>query len=192
MEPEINGIYRHFKGNMYRVIAVAKHSETLEKMVVYQALYGDYDTYVRPYESFVSLVDSQKYPEVSQKYRFELIPAPGQEVKVAREEAEDNISMDTSVDSTSQNANDEEVTIVSEGDEISLRPLVEAFLDADNLEDRHNILVRLRDTVTHDEITIMSTIMDIEIDESLDIADRYRQLMRCIDTKHQFETNRLR
>ena len=42
------GRYRHFKGNEYRVLAIARHSETLEPMVVYQALYGEKDIWVRP------------------------------------------------------------------------------------------------------------------------------------------------
>ena len=42
------GLYRHFKGNLYRLLYVAKHSETLEPMVVYQALYGDQGIWVRP------------------------------------------------------------------------------------------------------------------------------------------------
>lgn len=42
------GLYRHFKGNLYRLLYVAKHSETLEEMVVYQALYGDMGIWVRP------------------------------------------------------------------------------------------------------------------------------------------------
>lgn len=49
--------FRHFKGNRYRVLAIAKDSETLEPMVVYQALYGDGDVWVRPYEMFFGTVE---------------------------------------------------------------------------------------------------------------------------------------
>lgn len=71
-EIKIKGIYRHFKGNLYLVEDIAIHSETKEKYIVYRALYEDTNLYIRPYDMFTSLVDKEKYPEVKQKYRFEL------------------------------------------------------------------------------------------------------------------------
>ncbi len=56
---------------LYEIIGTAIHSETKEKMMIYRALYGDKETYVRPYDMFMSKVDREKYPDISQEYRFE-------------------------------------------------------------------------------------------------------------------------
>ena len=64
--------YRHFKGNIIEVIAIAKHTETLEEMVVYEEL-NDHQFWVRPMNMFLSKVDKEKYPNVEQTYRFEII-----------------------------------------------------------------------------------------------------------------------
>ena len=66
-------IVRHFKGNRYEVLHVARDSETQAEMVVYRALYGERGTWVRPKEMFFSEVDREKYPDVMQTYRFEKI-----------------------------------------------------------------------------------------------------------------------
>ncbi len=67
----IGRVYRHFKGNLYRVEDVAKHSETLEEYVVYRKLYGDRSLWIRPKAMFLSRVDKEKYPDAMQEYRFE-------------------------------------------------------------------------------------------------------------------------
>lgn len=67
----INEVYHHFKGHDYKVLSVARHSEDLSYFVVYENI-ESHEVWVRPYDEFISLVDTKKYPSVKQKYRFEL------------------------------------------------------------------------------------------------------------------------
>ena len=71
-EVKIPGVYKHFKGDLYLVEDIVFHSETKEKMILYRALYGDNARYCRPHDMFFEEVDHKKYPDVKQKYRFEL------------------------------------------------------------------------------------------------------------------------
>lgn len=66
-------LVRHFKGKVYMVLGTAKHTETEEELVIYKAMYGDYSTFVRPIDMFLSKVDKTKYPEAEQEYRLEFI-----------------------------------------------------------------------------------------------------------------------
>ena len=69
---KINGLYKHFKGHTYKVLSVAKDSNDLSLKVVYQNIDNN-ETWIRDYDEFLSVVDHEKYPSVTQKYRFEEI-----------------------------------------------------------------------------------------------------------------------
>ena len=72
MELKIKRVYKHFKGDYYFVEDIAISSEDEQKYVVYRALYGDGTLFIKPLDMFLSEVDHKKYPNVKQKYRFEL------------------------------------------------------------------------------------------------------------------------
>ncbi len=72
MNIKIKGVYKHFKGNYYIVEAIAIDSERNIEMVVYRDLEDKSKLWVRPIEMFIEKVDKDKYPDVKQKYRFEL------------------------------------------------------------------------------------------------------------------------
>lgn len=188
-KPSPNEIYRHFKGNLYKVITLATHTETGEEMVVYQALYGDFPVFVRPLAMFLSPVDKEKYPEAGQEYRFEPVdsiigqPASGADGSVQKQPASD----------AAENVQKQQMvrTDAGEAAELSLDPLVLEFLDADTYEERLNILTALHHRITDDMINTMAVAVDVEVEEG-ELEERYTALMTCLLTLEKYECNRLR
>ena len=187
--PKPQEMYRHFKGNIYQIRCLAKHSETGEMMVVYQAMYDTFQIYVRPLAMFMEEVDRAKYPDAKQTYRFELLQDTGDMPASDR----GMISPQSEVTTQPEPASSQGIsTQAAESDEqVHIDPLVMEFLDADTYEQRLNILVALRDRVTDDMINTMAVAVDLEIKDG-DIEARYEELKNCLLTFEKYECNRLR
>lgn len=213
--PRPHEIYKHFKGNLYQITAVAVHTETGERLVIYQAMYGDFQTYARPLEMFTGRVDREKYPQVSQEFRFEL-QGPGAERQRAESdptpEASNRVSGEASAAPEAANRVSGEVSPTPEAvgtdrgafaasdsggedrsqGELALDPMVLQFLDADEYELRLNILAGLHHRITDEMITTMAIACGVEIDEG-DTEERYEALKKCLLTLERYEGgNRIR
>lgn len=175
--PKNGEFYRHFKNKLYQIVTVATHSETGEALVIYQALYGDFKVYARPLAMFVSEVDHEKYPDVTQKYRFEKVELAGEKVQAAHTGA---LATDAGVQESHPGA---------QADDEEIEPKLMEFLDADRMEDKYNILVAMRDCVTDQMINTMAVVLDVVIPEG-DLMERYEQLKYCIRTKQRYEIER--
>ena len=205
--PKNGEFYRHFKNKLYQIVTVAKHSETGEQLVIYQALYGDFGVYARPLEMFMSEVDHEKYPDATQKYRFErveLSPDVTGEVQletgvqwecaiknsVENKNVLESHAEQNQVETLRQNKHESQ-SGREEEDEGGINPKVLEFLDSDDFDERYNILVALRDEVDDQMINTLAVALDVVIPEG-DIDDRYDQLKMCLRTRQRYESNRLR
>lgn len=213
--PRPQEMYRHFKGNLYQIRCLAKHSETREPMVVYQAMYGTFEIYVRPLSMFMEEVDREKYPDVKQRYRFELLQDMEDEelsalpdsprieetsglpeISVDREPSalsKDMAEETWNADYVTKTVKSETVPAKTEPEEeqLNIDPLVLAFLDADSYEQKLSILDSLHNRITDGMINTMAVASDLEIKEG-DLEDRYMELRNCLRTFEKFECNRLR
>lgn len=187
--PVAGEIYRHFKNKLYQIVGVAVHSESKEKLVIYQALYDDFGMYARPYDMFMSEVDRVKYPDVVQKYRFE---------KVGR--AGDRVSEETDVtDNASEEANKKSVQTVdnvvqaeeSVDEEEAPNADLMAFLDAETYEEKRSLLVAMRPRITDRLINDMAAALDISVEEG-DLDERFKSLLYCVSKFDEYEITRLR
>ena len=181
----IGGFYRHFKDKLYQVKGTAVHSETKEKMVIYQGLYGSYEMYVRPYDMFLSEVDHIKYPDVVQKYRFELIDIKtGKSLEADYEE--NNQNMESEESEESEKSEESEESEESEQDSKLIR-----FLDAYDYKEKLDILTSMRGELNDGLIDIMAESIEVAVPEG-DITDRYNSLRKCLMAHTKYEGLRLR
>lgn len=193
--------YLHFKNKLYQVIAVAKHSETMEPYVVYQALYGDFGVYIRPYDMFVSEVDHEKYPEVTQKYRFAYVDhtknetlrterAEHKKIPVNQNvEQQENVPDVTAAVSTAELQEQNMVQRESDVEE-QIDPWLLRFLDTDTMEEKYQIVCDIKNDITDRLIDDLAVAVDVVIPEGK-LSDRYEQLKYCIRTRQKYEQTSL-
>ena len=193
--------YLHFKNKLYQGIAVAKHSETMEPYVVYQALYGDFGVYIRPYDMFVSEVDHEKYPEVTQKYRFAYVDHTKNEtIRTERAEhkkipvnqnveQQENVPDVTAAVSTAELQEQDMVQRESDVEE-QINPWLLRFLDTDTMEEKYQIVCDIKNDITDRLIDDLAVAVDVVIPEGK-LSDRYEQLKYCIRTRQKYEQTSL-
>lgn len=193
--PKANEIYRHFKGNLYRVITIATHTETREKLVIYQALYGNFGIYARELSMFMSRVDRQKYPDAPQEYRFELVPEIIGQQAPQQQSKEIAVSETSAGPETKPQSQAERMTKAAEpeaeNEEAALDSRLLAFLDADTYREKLNLLISMRESLTEDMVTTMAVSLDIEVSEGA-IEERYDALKNCLLMLEKYECSRLR
>ena len=191
--PRPGEIYKHFKNKLYQIITVATHSETGEKMVVYQALYGDFKTYVRPLDMFLSKVDKEKYQDVTNEYRFELLELTEDSIdgtikdenpKVGIEAYENN----TQIEDININSQANENSELEEG---SVNPILMDFLEANTYAEKLSVLNKHRKHITDQLLNDMAVSLDVTVEEG-EIDTRIDGFIFCLQTFIRFEDRRLR
>lgn len=190
--PKPGELYRHFKNKLYQIVTVATHSETGEKLVIYQALYDDFGVYARPLDMFVSEVDHEKYPDVKQKYRFERITPQTKQTDMQVKSEAVRQSAAKMPEAGSVQVQTSKVQVADADDDQAPNPQLIKFLDADTLEEKYNILVSMSDTITDRLLDDMAVVMDVVLPEA-PLMERYEDLKNIIRTRQHYEfANRLR
>lgn len=203
-------LYRHFKNKIYQIIAIAIHSETKEKMVVYQAMYGDFNIYVRPYDMFVSEVDTIKYPNAGQKYRFELIGETGNSDMPIKEEKENELHTDRIYEnkfmedeSHTDKLQKEELqtkeyqdeVIISEDDyedEGEVSPILLEFLNLDTYEEKLDMFINIKDKLDEKLLGDIAVALDIGFTDNMSEKEQFDSIKFSLQTFAHFEDNRKR
>lgn len=192
--PQAGEIYQHFKGKLYRIVALATHTETGEQLVIYQALYGEFQVFARPLSMFLEKVDAKKYPDAAGKDRFmripmveaaavpQPVPAPSENPVEPRPAA---MSSESTVESRAVAAPSENPV------EPQPDPGLLAFLDADSYEEKLEVFASLEGKVDLHMLNAIAASLDLELSEG-SLEEQYDTLKSCLMTLERYECNRLR
>ena len=197
--PVAGQIYKHFKGNLYKVLAVAVHTESEEKLVVYQSVDNPDRVFARPLEMFMSDIDRFRYPLIRAKYRFTLVSEPeeetnGEETK-EEETKEETLNEDTKgedvKDEETEEQSDDDSAVYKDNGELVIDPYVEGVLDEKEFSKKIEFFEMLRGKCTEEMLTTIAISLDIQLQEG-SIEDKYSQILRTLKMHEKYETSRLR
>ncbi|MFR0887283.1 DUF1653 domain-containing protein [Gallintestinimicrobium sp.] len=192
--PQAGEIYQHFKGKLYRIVTLATHTETGEQLVIYQALYGEFQVFARPLSMFLEKVDAKKYPDAAGKDRFmripmaeaaavpQPVPAPSENPVEPRPAA---MPSESTVESRAVAASSEN-SVEPQPD-----PGLLAFLDADSYEEKLEVFASLEGKVDLHMLNAIAASLDLELSEG-SLEEQYDTLKSCLMTLERYECNRLR
>lgn len=182
--------YRHFKNKLYQIVAVARHSETGESMVVYQALYGDYGVYVRPYDMFTSEVDHEKYPEVTQQWRFERVEPEQNAAGMAAgcgQAAVENGQVAAGTGQVAGNRQDSRRYYADRTPD----PAFLQFLDTEDFDLRMECLKALEERVTQQELDSIYLVLDMKPEQG-SLQEQLYAVRRFLTMQKRYDGSRLR
>lgn len=212
-------LYKHFKGQIYQIRALATNSADNTAMVVYQAMYPPFVTWVRPLSSFLEKIDKNIYPDATQEYRFEKITFDGQNPDIEKicttdtmivtdathpETFSETVHMheaETSDNVTS--VSDEEIaSALLSGQverklagrisdkEIAAKGLM-IFLDAADYHDKCQIFLSLRQYLNDTMLNNIAVTLDLVLDDGSP-EQHFDTILNCLQTHEHYECNRLR
>ncbi len=183
--PKPGEFYRHFKGKLYQVITVAEHTETGEKLVVYQALYGDYRVYARPLAMFMDEVDREKYPDAGQTYRFEKAEPDAGSGNVTA------VGEDAEPDAGSGNAA-AEAEDAEPGGSAGLNPLIGDFAEAEDYSDKLAVFASMRRSITQADLDVIFEMLDLQQPLGGDIRAQADSVEAYLKMQLKYNGTRLR
>ena len=182
--------YRHFKNKLYQIVAVARHSETGESMVVYQALYGDYGVYVRPYDMFTSEVDHEKYPEVTQQWRFERVEPEQNAAGMGAGCGQAAVGNGQVAAGTGQVAGNRQDSRRYYADRTP-DPAFLQFLDTEDFDLRMECLKALEERVTQQELDSIYLVLDLKPEQG-SLQEQLYAVRRFLTMQKRYDGSRLR
>ena len=186
--PKPGQIYRHFKGHLYQIVTIARHSETMEALVIYQALYGDFQVYARPLHMGMSELDKEKYSDVKQRDRFELVQTIMEDVTPVTVQEVGQAAVQEAAQAMVQAEGAGEAILADIQPQLDSG--VEEFLEADSYEQRLRIFTGMQHRLNDDMINIMAVSMDTEVPEG-QLDDRIASLKNFLLMQVKFECNRI-